>query len=189
MTKDIHTLNESFGSEIAASINEFRSRQDQVKRKLDSEYERDVPSYADAQTRRTLIALAREAEEKVLKDHAKEKALSVLERYPDEVANRREKIRTELINLADASPEMLLRVSTASDEDLEEFTGAALTSGSKKLAGIAFVEAVRRDNPALRAHIAEEMGDVFSEWENTPTEDEVEARVANQRNIVDQQLG
>jgi hypothetical protein len=187
-TKDMHTIRESFGNEIASGVNKFYVARDELRRQPNSEYERHFPSYIDDETRQVLVAQAREQDEKDLKAQAEKKLRATLERYPDEVERRRQKIREELRDLADASPEMLLRVSTASDEDLEEFTSAALATGSKKLTGIAFAEAIRRDNAPLRTRIAAEMGDVFAEWESTPSQEAVEAKVAQQHNLIQQHL-
>lgn len=190
MSKSIHEIRSAFGAGIAKTLNNFAAERDRVQNAPTREYERKVPGYIqDPDERRLHIQRAKEADIQETRDRLRREASLVLERYPEEVEKRREELKREVFTAPDVYPETLARVATATDEQLERMYGAAALSEADDLTRLVYAEATRRPNLAdLRLRVAEEQGGVYAEWETIPSPAEVEQKVQQQRNILDQNM-
>ncbi len=186
--KTMDEIKRAFGSGVAAAINRYRDDLDKISGAPDSAYQVHVPHFvADDVQRRQLIQGAKQDAAKSAAKSARERAEKALERYPQEVARRRQQLQKSIFGGMEdaASAQTLSRVASASEEELERHASAALDTGNRTLVSGVFGEAVRRDLPHLRQRVAQEAGDVYQEWEATPSDAEVLEKVREQRFILD----
>lgn len=189
MTEDIHEIRSNFGNTIAAALNEADAKRSEVRRRPTAEYDSAIPTYVSDETRRQLIDEARQADVAAVEEEAKERIEAAIRSYPEAVERRRQKLREEIMEpLADANPDLLSRLAMSFEDDLEDQLSAALMVQNRELVNAIFVEAVRRDLPALKRRIAEEQGGIYSEWVSLPDQEAAEAKASQQRFLANQHL-
>ncbi len=93
-----------------------------------------------------------------------------------------------MLDLSWADPDLLARVSMASENDLEGMISAAFNTSNEELLRVVFSECVRRDLPHFKRWIAEERGSLFAELEAMPSDEEVQEKVAMQRWLLNENV-